>query len=856
MDHSASGLQARRIWPLWLLAAVALVWLVVAILTGLPGIPVALAQPASGLASAAGLFPALIVLLLLAAYLPMGRRPLEMEEVEARIDNAIRSAAELEEKLAQIDATLAASTDKVLQMQASASLDGDSLAATAQALEVAAGTMALSTTDIGKAAAQLLETMPELTAQARDAESLLRTAGGQAALQIQAVDGALAGVAARSTDAGNQAETSIAAMQKLLAQIDATSGETTRAIANRAYTLDAAVTGVLERSSAAFVSIGETLQDYTQRFEAMIAGARQDIDAFGSEGTRVVGQRLDVLLSAASQLRAQIAEHQVLSDQLQDRSMANIAAIEQRLGRLREGQEATAGDVRASALASIAAIESQIGDLGARQQAAAAQLQEQAAAHVDAMDARLADLRARQQNAAEQMEEQMAANIATIEARLGAMRAGQQEVTDALQEQVGASIAAAEARLDDLRAGQARVTDQLQAKLDAGIAAIEQRLEALRAHGAEKLGETDERIARTLAEIDGVGAALAAGQDATAVLEAQVAKLLPMLGAFTAAAGERLPEIAASFDGAEDRGRAMIAQLDALRDRIESQVSVLRDSAAAFERDHDSVVGLAETLAGHFSEARGIVGEIHTSTEQTAIAAAARMVENVMQVRQSVNATATEIRSLLSEVVSEAEQSLDTFASTKAEAAFGAPIRLQIVSLEEAAVRAAEAANAASERVSARLVGLMQTISETEARIDEVDTRMDVRARDTLAARSVKLVESLNGASVDVARLLAVDAGDDAWDRYLKGDRSLFARTTVRLADKDMARRIARHYAHDEPFREEAARYLDQFETLIRRVLKDPDGEALGLVLLSSDIGKLYVLIAQAIGRPIARKDG
>ncbi len=853
MDHSASGLQARRIWPLWLLAAVAMAWLLVSILSSLPG---QTAGPFAMLNAGSGLFPSLIILLLLAAYLPMGRRPMEIEEIEKRVDSAIRSAADLEEKLGQIDATLGACTEKVQQMSLAAAAEGNGLAATAQALEVAAGTMALSSADMGKAATALLDTMPGLTAQARDAESLLRTAGGQAALQIQAVDGALAAVAARSTDAGNQAETSIAAMQKLLAQIDSTSGETTKAIANRAYTLDAAVTGVLERSAAAFSSIGETLQDYSQRFESMLSTARHEVDTFGSEGTRAIGQRLDVLLSAANQLKQQFTDQQQLSDQLQERSLAGIAAIEDRLGTLRSGQASTAEDIQAGISASIAAIEMQLEELGRRQQAAAALLQDQATAHVDAMDSRLAGLRMRQQAAAEQIEEQLAANIAAIEARLGDMRAGQQAVASELQEQVAQSIAAAQTRLEDLRAGQTQVTDQLQAQLASGIVAIEARLEELRADGAAKLGETSERIARTIEEIDGVGAALSAGQDATAVLEAQVARLLPMLDTFTSATDAKLPELEASFDMATDKGRSMIAQLDDLRERIDSQVAILRDSAAAFERDHEAVVGLSETLAGHFSEARGIVGEIQASTEQTAIAAASRMVENVMQVRQSVNATAAEIRGLLSDVVAEAEQSLDNFASTKAEAAFGAPIRLQIASLEDAAVRAAEAANGASERVSTRLVELMRTISETEARIDEVDTRMDVRARDTLAARSIKLVDSLNSASVDVARLLAVDAGDDAWDRYLKGDRSLFARTTVRLADKETARRIARHFEHDEPFREEAARYLDQFETLIRRVLKDPDGEALGLVLLSSDIGKLYVLIAQAIGRPIARREG
>ena len=86
-----------------------------------------------------------------------------------------------------------------------------------------------------------------------------------------------------------------------------------------------------------------------------------------------------------------------------------------------------------------------------------------------------------------------------------------------------------------------------------------------------------------------------------------------------------------------------------------------------------------------------------------------------------------------------------------------APIRLQIASLEDASVKAADAAATASERLSGQLVDLLRVIAETEARVDEVDTRMDVRARDTLAARSLRLVDSLQEASVDIAKLLAID---------------------------------------------------------------------------------------------------
>jgi hypothetical protein len=772
--------------------------------------------------------------------------------------------------------------------------------------------MALSADDMGKAAGRLLETLPGLSAQAREAEGLLKAAGGESTRQLSAIEAALAAVGQHVRDSGAEAGSTVASIEALLARIDATSSETTKAIASRAYTLDAAVTGVLERSSEAFASIGETLKAQAANVEAMVARARTDVDNFGAEGTRAISTRLDVLLGAAAQLKAQFGEQQLLAEQMQlaasaaiadvqsglqalaarqdeagqalqaraladlgvlearlaemDRARAaataamhqgmadGIAAVEARLAQLRAAQAEAGTAMEAGLAANVASIEARLGELRDTQQAAGAALAERMAEEAAEVDRRLAVLRERQNDADAEMRARLQAQIEAMEAQLSALTTRQREAASVLDAAVSDLAGGVEARLAALDARHREVGADMEATANAAIAEIEARLRELKASGEDKLGATSQQIVRTLEELDSVAEALSARHEVTRALEARVNQLLPALTGFTDAAHSELPKLSLAVDEVAGRGQAMIDQLDALAARIDSQAAVLRDSAAAFERDHDAVVGLSQTLAGHFGEARGIVGEIHETTEQTAIAAAARMVENVMQVRQAVNATSDEIRALLAGVVAEAEQSLDNFASTKAEAAFGAPIRLQIAALEEAAVRAADAASGASERVSSRLVELMRTISETEARIDEVDTRMDLRARDTLAARSLRLVDSLNSASIDVARLLAVDVGDGAWQRYLKGDRSIFTRATVRLADKEMSRKIARHFAHDPEFEAEASRYLDQFEELIRRILKDPEGDSFALVMLSSDIGKLYVLLAQAIGRPIARR--
>lgn len=914
MSQSAIGFEAKRRWPLWGLAAVSLGWFLLALLGALPASLFGQLLPNQPelAATAARLFPPAMALLLILAFLPLGRRPLDVEEMETRVDAASRSALDLEAQLARIHATLGDCAARVEQLRASAAPQGDGLAATAQALEVAAGNMVLSSTDMGKAAESLLDLVPGLAGQALEAEAALRIAGSEARRQLETVEATLSQVAAHGRDAGREAETMIASMQTLIARIDQSSSESTKTIANRAYTLDAAVTGVLDRSAEAFQSIGDTLQEQARRVEQMVATARNELDGFGADGTRVVSQRLDVLLGAANQLKQQFLEHQALSQSLNEVASQNIgsiegrlselqqrqahttdllvadagsgvAAIEARLAQLRERQvqaaQALLADADSSAAAfeqrlvgmadrqrlaetdqrerlagALAALESQIDAIGARQQETASRLQQTLAEVIAGVEARLEALKDRQQALGAELEAGAEAVASGVEQRLEGLATRQLEMRVRLEAEAAEGISAVEDRLAGLRARQQELAAAMQAETADGLANVEARFAALGASGADSLREAGGLIARTLSELDVLGEALSARHDGTQALHGRIDALMPAFEDFAGGADRRIPELGRGMDFLADRGRNVSDQLDALAERIESQVELLRDSAAAFERDHAAVSGLAQSLAGEFDMARGVVAEIHSSTEQTAIAAASRMVENVMQVRQAVNATSAEIRDLLTSVLAEAEQSLDAFASTKAEAAFGAPIRLQIAALEDASVKAADAAGAASERLSARLLDLMHTISETEARVDEVDTRMEVRARDTLAARSLRLVDSLQEASVDVARLLAVDVGDSAWARYLKGDRSLFARATVRLADKDTARKISRHFTHDEAFQMEASRYLDQFEELIRRVLKDPDGEAFALVLLSSDIGKLYVMISEAIGRPTAKR--
>ena len=99
------------------------------------------------------------------------------------------------------------------------------------------------------------------------------------------------------------------------------------------------------------------------------------------------------------------------------------------------------------------------------------------------------------------------------------------------------------------------------------------------------------------------------------------------------------------------------------------------------------------------------------------------------------------------------------------------------------------------------------------------------------------------------SRSTSPPVSDTAWSAYLRGDRGIFTRRAVSLLDTTEAKAIAQLYESDRDFTQHVNRYIHDFEAMLRQLLSTRDGHALGVTLLSSDMGKLYVALAQAIER-------
>ena len=107
----------------------------------------------------------------------------------------------------------------------------------------------------------------------------------------------------------------------------------------------------------------------------------------------------------------------------------------------------------------------------------------------------------------------------------------------------------------------------------------------------------------------------------------------------------------------------------------------------------------------------------------------------------------------------------------------------------------------ATERLAAQVEAIAQQTAVVETRLEEARNDRETADRDTFARRVSLLIESLNSASIDIAKAFAPEVADSAWAAYLKGDRGVFTRRAVRILDTNDARSIANLYDDDAGFR-------------------------------------------------------
>jgi hypothetical protein len=194
--------------------------------------------------------------------------------------------------------------------------------------------------------------------------------------------------------------------------------------------------------------------------------------------------------------------------------------------------------------------------------------------------------------------------------------------------------------------------------------------------------------------------------------------------------------------------------------------------------------------------------------------------------------------------------------------------------LTDTGTAAVEQVQAALEKLRANTLELFSTGEKVQAKTDSLGAAFDrqvdglIRASDAAQAQAAGLqktrsevdvdgffksasfiVEKLNSLAVDIARMFQPDIDDETWRRFHKGDQSIFVRRMVKSLDKAQISAIRGKMEEESEFRGFVTRYVNEFETLIARARTTDRGEIIAAAFTSSDVGKLYLVLARAMGR-------
>ena len=174
-------------------------------------------------------------------------------------------------------------------------------------------------------------------------------------------------------------------------------------------------------------------------------------------------------------------------------------------------------------------------------------------------------------------------------------------------------------------------------------------------------------------------------------------------------------------------------------------------------------------------------------------------------------------------------------------------VETKLAELDQVATRAVETAREASDRLTAQMLSIGQSAAALEAHIERSREAQMKDSGEEFARRVSLLMDSMHSASIDVQKILSDEVDDKAWNHYLKGNRGIFTRRAVRLLGGTESRAIAAQYESDHEFQNAVNHYVHDFEAMLRRVLAERDGGMIAVTLMSSDMGKLYAALAQAV---------
>jgi hypothetical protein len=517
----------------------------------------------------------------------------------------------------------------------------------------------------------------------------------------------------------------------------------------------------------------------------------------------------------------------------------------------RQANESTGG--------AAARLAGQIDRIEASAAAADKRIEDAAGAMGRAIDAALDAAAESLDDARQVIASQSAALNAMVEQGQASVTATGEEATRALGGQLDQLVARVEGIGAGLRSQELAARGLLN-HLEQAIATVEAKFAELGDKGAEHTADLAEHIVALSTHADTVGRTLGSSRQTAETLVGRVEHLREQAEASSSTLTDAIPAALARVRLHAEQSLQAIATAGTRAENLSAVAATvaerLTEAEALLERQRAAIgdaEGLAEDRLTALTEQtralQTLLVKADAEVRSLSEGASGHLAEALNQVRDTATQAADQARDTLSGVIPRVAQRMSESAARAMSAALADVGKDEIAAVGAVSEQAVKAAHLVAERLSRQLLTIAETATAIEARIEA--NRADTEAHDdqSFARTAGLLIEALNSTAIDVAKIFSNEVTDEEWKAYLRGDRGIFTRRAVKLIDRSEANLIVQRYNEDGEFRELVNRYIHDFEALLRRVMATREGTAIATTMLSSDTGKLYVALAQAIER-------
>jgi chromosome segregation ATPase len=701
-----------------------------------------------------------------------------------------------------------------------------------------------------------------IAAQSRDLESLGRTASDRISQHADRLQGLIHDNGAQVEAIGRVSTTALENMDRLRDDLPVISNSA-RDVASQIGHAG----GVAKEQLEELVSGFNRLNQFGEASGRQVASLRGKVD----EALTAFGEQAAQLEQITTARFAELAERSTaFRAELDGREVETFAAIRRRADALSDELSSRRHEIEAAETAALEALQarlSQLRDDGVRMAESLRTGENEAA---ESWSAAVFRLEERMVEAVRRVSEVDQHAMENAQKRLDALRTQATRVDEAIfdrnttfekqLEEREALAAEREAEAlaalhERLAAFDAQITERQQDYLAhvAGLAergdALAERLSAMSAdmdHIAIQGRQTQDGLAEAAA---GLTARLAESRAAIDDSAGKVARLtddsVRLLELIRSSAEHTRSDLPEALAQAEHRLVAFEQQASSLRDLI----SQTGERGAALAQHVETARNNGTATLEQMTELEQRLAELAQRSDALAAQAQGELSSAIASLEKGSANALGNLQSQQAEAIRELAERIGADSSAAIDETLRAHAAQAIAELEQAAEKASEAGREAAVQLRDQLSVVNELAGNLERRVAHARQRAEEQVDNDFARRMALITESLNSSAIDISKAFSTEVTDTAWASYLRGDRGIFTRRAVRLLDHGEARAVADIYQEDADFRETVNRYIHDFEAMLRSVLSTRDGHSLAVTLLSSDMGKLYVALAQAIER-------